>query len=162
MGKGLRTPKEFAFGGHWELITELPQTGERDFWRAQTKPCAHQNPGERSSVHTRYWVRFACESPGVSSGCMCQRWPAAVSGTLTTTVQAKILLKEVAITAIIPTIVWPQAKQQTGSTDMPINRNWIKDLWACQPPSEQDLDYPTVSLFHQEESTSIWSLSIRE
>ena len=59
---------------------------------------------------------------------MCQRWPAAVSGTLNTTVQAKILWKEVAITAIIPNIVWPQAKQQTGSTDMPINRNWIKDL----------------------------------
>ena len=53
VGKGLRTPKEFAFGGHWELITELPQTGERDFWRAQIKPCAHQDPGERSSVHTR-------------------------------------------------------------------------------------------------------------
>ena len=27
----------------------LHRTGETDTWRAQTKPCVHQDPGERSS-----------------------------------------------------------------------------------------------------------------
>ena len=44
--KGLRTPKDFDLGGQWDLITELPQTGETGPWRAQTKPCASK-PGAR-------------------------------------------------------------------------------------------------------------------
>ena len=32
----------------------------RDAQRAQTKPCAHQNPGERSSDPSRDWSRLAC------------------------------------------------------------------------------------------------------
>ena len=31
------------------LLQNLHRTGETDSWRAQTKPCAHQDPGERSS-----------------------------------------------------------------------------------------------------------------
>ena len=31
----------------------FPSTGETDSWRAQTKPCAHQDSGERSSDATR-------------------------------------------------------------------------------------------------------------
>ena len=31
----------------------LHRTGETDSWRTQTKPCAHQDPGERSSDHKR-------------------------------------------------------------------------------------------------------------
>ena len=31
----------------------LHRTGETDSWRAQTKPCMHQDPGERSSNPTR-------------------------------------------------------------------------------------------------------------
>ena len=47
------------------------------------------------------------------------QWPAVGSGALNTTVHAKVLLKEVAIT---PTIVWPQAQLQGGNTAPPINR----------------------------------------
>ena len=36
------------------MLTEIPQNRETDSWRAQTKPCAHQYPGERSSDPTRY------------------------------------------------------------------------------------------------------------
>ena len=32
---------------------ELTQDWETDSWRAQTEPCAHQDPGERSSDSTR-------------------------------------------------------------------------------------------------------------
>ena len=37
-------------------------------WRAQTKPCVHQKPGERSNDPTRDWVRLTCKCPGVSGG----------------------------------------------------------------------------------------------
>ena len=67
--KELRTPREFDFEGQWDLITELPRNwGNRDSWRTQTKPCEHQDLGERSSDTTREWARLACECPGVSSG----------------------------------------------------------------------------------------------
>ena len=35
--------------------SELNRAGETDSWRAQTKPCVHQDPGERSSDPTRDW-----------------------------------------------------------------------------------------------------------
>ena len=47
--------------------------------------------------------------------------PAAGSGALNTTLHAQILLKEVAITFITPTIVWPQAKQQRRNRALFIN-----------------------------------------
>ena len=49
-------------------------------WRAQTKPCPQQDPGERSTDPTRDWVRLACECPGVSGGGMGWQWPAMGSG----------------------------------------------------------------------------------
>ena len=56
LAKGLGTHRELDYGGQWGWITELPQdwgNRETDSWRAQTEPCAHQDPGERSSVPTR-------------------------------------------------------------------------------------------------------------
>ena len=47
--KSLRTPRELDIEGQWNLTTELPQDWGNRHWRAQTKPCAHQDPGERSS-----------------------------------------------------------------------------------------------------------------
>ena len=47
--KGMGIPWECDLEGHQDLITEFPQDWEnRDSWRAQTKPCVHQDPGERS------------------------------------------------------------------------------------------------------------------
>ena len=43
--KGLRSPREFDFEGQQDLITELPQTGKTNYWRAQTKPCVPQKKG---------------------------------------------------------------------------------------------------------------------
>ena len=62
----------------------LHRTGETDSWRAQTKPCAQQDPGERSNDLTRDWSRLACECPLVSSRGVGQQWPAAGSGALIT------------------------------------------------------------------------------
>ena len=52
LAKELRTPREFDFGSQWYLITELPQDWGNKFLE-DTKPFAHQEPGERSSVCTR-------------------------------------------------------------------------------------------------------------
>ena len=75
-----------------------------------------------NSIHMLVWARLACESPGVFGRGMGQLWPAAGSGALNTTVHAEVLLKEVAITFITTSIVWPQTKQQGGNTAQPINR----------------------------------------
>ena len=56
------------------------RTGETDSWRAQTKPCVHQDLGERSSDPTRDQPRLAYGCPGVSSGGVGRRWPAAGLG----------------------------------------------------------------------------------
>ena len=39
------------------LLQNLHRTGKTDSWRAQTKPCAHQDPGEKSRDPTRDWPR---------------------------------------------------------------------------------------------------------
>ena len=51
-----------------DLHQNLHRTGETDSWRAQAKPGAHQDPGERSHDPTRDWPRLARECPGVSGG----------------------------------------------------------------------------------------------
>ena len=84
-------------------------TGETDSWRAGTKPCAHQDPGERSSdpqetdpdlprsvqeSPAEAWVVVACcraEGTECSSAC-------------------RDLLKEVTVIFITSTIVWPLVK----------------------------------------------------
>ena len=109
-------------------------TGETDSWRAQTKPCAHQDLEKRSSVPTRDWAGLACACPGVSWGGMGQKWLATGSVALSTTVRALILLKEVTITTITPTIVWPQANHQGGNIAGPLTENWIKDLLSLALP----------------------------
>ena len=57
-------------------------------WRAQTKPCAHHKPGERSSDPTRDQPRLAHECPGVSGRGMGWRRPPAGLGALRATVHA--------------------------------------------------------------------------
>ena len=124
--------------GIWQRVWELPEnltleasgiwlqnlhgTGETDFWRAQTKPCEHQDPGERSSDHTRDWLRLAYDCPGVSGGGMGQRWPAAGSGTLSVAVCARDL-----------SLVSGQTTEK-GTQLCPSTENWIKDLRSMALP----------------------------
>ena len=66
----------------------LLRMGETDSWKAQTKPCVHQDSGERSSDPTRDLPRFACECPRVSVRSLGQQWPAAGLGALSVAVHA--------------------------------------------------------------------------
>ena len=57
-------------------VPELTQDWEIDSWRAQTEPCMHQDPGERSSDPTRDLLRSVQESPAEAwvSGDLLQGW----------------------------------------------------------------------------------------
>ena len=57
-------------------VPELTQDWEIDFWRAQTEPCMHQDPGKRSSDPTRDLLRSVQESPAEAwvSGGLLQGW----------------------------------------------------------------------------------------
>ena len=96
-------------------LPELTQDWETDSWRVQTKPCVHQDPGERSSDPTRDGPRLARECPGVSGGGVGQRRSAAGLGALSTAVPARDFLKEVTIIFITSTIVWPQLNSRKGT-----------------------------------------------
>ena len=50
LAKGLRNPREFDFGGQWDLITQFHRTGETDSWRAQTKLCVCTRTQEKGAV----------------------------------------------------------------------------------------------------------------
>ena len=88
------TPPHSHQNLHW--------TGETNSWRAQTKPCAHQDPGESSSDPTRDWPRLSCECPEVSRRGMGQQWPAAGLEALSVAVCAWDLLRELAILSLPP------------------------------------------------------------
>ena len=64
----------------------LHRTGETDCSGAQTKPCVHQEAGERSSEPKRDRPRLAYECPGVRGRDVGQQWPAAGSGSLSAAV----------------------------------------------------------------------------
>ena len=88
-GKGTKNPQGIWL---WRPVgfdyTTYTGLGETDSWRAQTKPCAHQDPEERSTNPTGDWPRLACECPAVSGGGVGRWWPTAGSVALNTTEHA--------------------------------------------------------------------------
>ena len=134
------------------------RTGEIDFWRAETKPCVPQDPGQRSSDPTRDWARFACEWPRVSGGGEDRQWPAAGSEALITTMQQ-----------FLPfggrhhyhhhAYLLPNNRE--GAQPCPLIENWNKDLLSTGPPIKTRPRFPTASPSHQEASTNLLSFSIR-
>ena len=82
---GLGIPRESDFEAQWDLITGLPQAWGKQrlhSWRAQTKPCAHQDLEERKSDPTRDWARPTCECLKVSCRDTGWQWPAVRTGAL--------------------------------------------------------------------------------
>ena len=96
---------------------------------------ASRLPGERN------WSRLACECPGVWGGGVGRQRPAAQSA-LNTTVPAQVLLKEVAITLITPTIVGLRPNNREGTQPRPSNEKWIKNLLSMAPPIRTRPSFP--------------------
>ena len=139
----------------------LPRTRETDSYRAQTKPCIHQDPGERSSDPTRDWPRLACECLGVPGGDVGWQWPAAGTENLSVAVHAQDLLKEVTIFFITSIIVLVSGQTEREHSPAQQQKIGLKIYWAWPRPSEQDPVSPTVSLSHQEASISLLSSFLR-
>ena len=122
--------------------------GKQDSWRAQTKPDAHQDPGERSSDPTRDWARLACEPLGVSSRGVGQQWAAVGSGALNTTV--------LGLSPFGGSCHYPYHSlslgQTTGREHSPTHqqKTELKVYWLWPWSPEQDPVFPTASPFHQE------------
>ena len=55
-------------------------------------------------------------------------------------------LKEVTIIFITSTIVWPQGKQQGGSTAPPINRKWDQRFTEHGPTHQNKTQFPPQSV----------------
>ena len=153
-----RSPSKML--GGVKLCLESNPIHAKDVQRAQTKPCVHQDPGERSSDPTIDWLRLACECPGVSSGGV-GRWPAAGLGALSAAVHAGTFWRRWHyLHHLHHSLV---SSQTTGREHSPTHQQKIglKIYWAWPRPSEQDPVSPTVSLSHQEASVNLLSLSVR-
>ena len=139
--------------------------GNGDSWRAQTKPCVHQDPRERSNDPTRDRVRLACECLGVFCGGIGQQWPAVGSGALAAAVHEGTswhLLEEVIISLTIESADSRtgllQDKQLTRREHSSTHQQKIelKIYWAWPSPPEQD------SVFPMEHSQSLPSGSLHK
>ena len=126
--------------------------GETESWRAQTKPCAHQDPGEESSDPRTDWPRLACECPG---SLWQKSWPAAGSEAVRAAVPSWDLYLHYFHHSLA-------SSQTTGREYSPkVNRKiGTKIYWAWPRPSEQDSVSPSVSLSHQEASICLLSLFV--
>ena len=85
LAKGLGLPREPDFGVQWNLLAGLSQDkGKQGLhsWRAQTKSCVCQDPGERSSGPTGDWASPTCWCWRVSCGGEGWQWLAMGTGLL--------------------------------------------------------------------------------
>ena len=115
----------------------------RDIRRIKQTLCA---PGP--SDPTGDGPGLACGCPGVSSGGVGQRWPAAGLGALSVAVHARELLREVTIIFNTSTIVWPQVNSREGTQLHPPTENWIKDLLSMAPPIRTRPSFPLSQPLH--------------
>ena len=144
------------------LISSPTLCEETDSWRTQTKPCVHQDPGERSVSPTRDWPRLACECPGVSGRGMGRLWPCCRGGG-TGCSSACMGPFEGGLHYFHYLHHSLASSQTTGSERSPTHQQKIrlKIYWAWPHPSEQDPVSPSISFSHQEASISLLSLLIR-
>ena len=139
----------------------LHRTGETDTWREKTKPCVHQDPGEKEQwphkilTQTCPWVSRSFQQRRGSVVACCR-----VRGTECSNVHID-LLRGIHYRHYLHHSL--ASGQTTGWECSPTHQQkiWVKIYWTWFCPSEQDLVFPSVSLFHQEASISLLSLSIR-
>ena len=139
----------------------LHRTGETDTWREKTKPCVPQDPGEKEQwphkilTQTCPWVSRSFQQRRGSVVACCR-----VRGTECSNVHID-LLRGIHYRHYLHHSL--ASGQTTGWECSPTHQQkiWVKIYWTWFCPSEQDLVFPSVSLFHQEASISLLSLSIR-
>ena len=115
--------------GIW--LQNFHRSGETDASRAQTRPCVHQDAGERRRDPTIGWTKPACEYPGVSGRGVGQQWPAAGSGALNT---------QSCISPFEGGHLRPNYRE--GTKLHPSTENGIKDLLSTAPPISTRSRFP--------------------
>ena len=137
----------------------LHRTGETDSWRAQTEPCVHQDPGERSTDSTSDWPRLACECGKVPG----EVWLAEACCRVAGTECGSLCMGPFEgsghyLHYLHHSLV---SGQTTGREHSPTHQQKIglKIYWAWSRPSEQDQVSPSISLSHQEAPLSLLSFS---
>ena len=106
LAKGLRTSREFDFGGQWDLITELTQDGGNSNLEGTNKTSFTPGPRRKEQwppQDTDSDLSVSLQDPGRGMG---QWWPAAGSRALGAAVPIRGLLKVVTMIFITSTIVW--------------------------------------------------------
>ena len=131
--------KMLKASGIW--LQNFHRPGETDSWRAQTKPCAHQEPGERSSVPTRDWARPACECPrvpgrGVGSSLLRGR------GHWKQLWLHKSCWRRQPLPSLPPPWFGLKQNNREGTQPCPSTENWIKDLLSMAPPVRTRPSFP--------------------
>ena len=143
-------------------LQNFQRTGETDSWRAQTKPCAHWDPGERSNDPSRDWARPACKYLEVSGGGMGWQRPATGLG--------HWQFWEVQHAGIRPFGEGCQYPYHSWALGQTIRREHslthqqkigIKIYWAWLYLPEKEPVLPTAISSHQKASPCLYSLYIR-
>ena len=130
------------------LISSPTLCEETDSWRTQTKPCVHQDPGERNNDPTRDWARLACVCLGVCGGGMSWQWPAAGSGALTIAVLGGAACWHKSFWSRSPLPPLPLPKfglrpiYREGTQPHPSAENWTKDLVSMALPTRTRPSFP--------------------
>ena len=138
--KGLSIPRESDFEGQQDLIIELLQgLGNKDSWKAQSKPCVQQNPGERNSNLTRDWARLVCVFLGVSGGGLGLQCPAMGSGAL---IQRFWKAWHAGISPFEGDQHYYYYPSHRGTQPHPSTENWIKDLLSMAMPTRKRPSFP--------------------
>ena len=140
----------------------IHRTGETDSWRAQTRPCVHQDPGERSSDPLKTDSDFpvsvqVCLQEKHGSAVACCRfegneWGSGCMGPFQWGHHYLHYLHHSLASG-----------QTTGREHSSAHQQKIglKIYWAWSHPSEQDPVFPSVRVSHPEASINLLSTSIR-
>jgi len=111
-----------------------------------TEPCVHQDQGEGAATpqETAPDVPVSVQeslAEVLAGGGLLQGL-----GALTVVVRAWDLLREVTITFITFTIVWPQVNNRKGTQPHPSTENWTKDLLSMALPIRTRPSFPPQSV----------------
>ena len=136
--KGWEPPGNFTLEASGIWLQNFHRMGETFSWRAQMKPCVHQDPGERSSVLTRDFMKLKDEllrfvganmllvKSGEISAERMKRW--SHKSKVTVSVQESPVVDSLASSQTIWREYHPTHQQKI----------WLKIYWAWLWPSEQD------------------------
>ena len=155
-GKGQRTPGNLTLEASGIWLQNCHRTGETDSWRAQTKPCAPQEPGQKQCPHRRLsqiclWVSWGLwQKHGPTVAC-CRVRVTEYNSVCTSPFEGDrhYLHYPYFSLASGQTTGREHSSTHQQKIGLKIYRTWPR-------PSEQDPVSPIVSLSHQEASISLY------